>query len=404
MPDITKIKSLITSSPILSAQEREEWLSILGAMNEKQLADLERILAPAAQKSVPAQPQAAFAGGLQNYPKFISPSQKPAQSFSPKPPVENPPPAKEAAQAHLPKLSHIVNLPNLSGANYQTARGSAPSALSSPAGKPAEKIQTSNLASFETKLKNTLAEKELVAGHSLIPLASHNSEPPPANPSVKAPRAAAAVPPIISPKPSGFAPAVPRPKNLPHFPPAVAVSNPPRPASPLVRPLPPIQPANLKNQISQPSFRPPLTVPTLKPVASPLAQPKPPEPFRSAGVPTSPPPLSPQPAPKISSPSAAPDLDSLTGLASLDQKVLGSQPLAGLVKTLKGLISSHGYHEVLFNIEKSPLYKSYIRTGQELLSRQADFDQLKRGSDSETYLSREQFEKTVDLLTEIQTS
>ncbi len=50
--EIEKIKGLVRSSAILSVSERTEWLALLDSMSDKQLGELEKILASSQQSAV----------------------------------------------------------------------------------------------------------------------------------------------------------------------------------------------------------------------------------------------------------------------------------------------------------------------------------------------------------------
>jgi hypothetical protein len=69
---------------------------------------------------------------------------------------------------------------------------------------------------------------------------------------------------------------------------------------------------------------------------------------------------------------------------------------------LKALVGKFGYHEVVSNFEHSPLFKSYIDTGLKILEDQTSFESLDESTTMVKYLSREEFERVVDLLRQLQ--
>ena len=48
--------------------------------------------------------------------------------------------------------------------------------------------------------------------------------------------------------------------------------------------------------------------------------------------------------------------------------------LENFVKAIRHLIEKFGYYDVIFNLEKSPLYEVYIKTGIELMNKQQTFE------------------------------
>jgi hypothetical protein len=94
------------------------------------------------------------------------------------------------------------------------------------------------------------------------------------------------------------------------------------------------------------------------------------------------------------------NLEELSDLAAIDNKLFQASDFEQLVAKIRKLVKKHGYFEVIFNLEKSPLYQNYISTGQEVLSKGTGFEQLSYGSKG--FLNRQQFEKLADLLRQIQ--
>ncbi|HYV33968.1 MAG TPA: hypothetical protein VE973_03935, partial [Candidatus Limnocylindria bacterium] len=95
-------------------------------------------------------------------------------------------------------------------------------------------------------------------------------------------------------------------------------------------------------------------------------------------------------------------IETLPDLTRLTLRILDSEDFNSLLKKIKNLIAKYGYHEVVFNVEKSPLYQNYIKTGSELLSNDNSFEKMENEPSLERHLSREQFEKLTDLLSQMQ--
>lgn len=118
-----QLTRLVQSSSILNAQEKAEWLSLMGLMNDKQLSELEEILK----------------------------SSNPADVIGPKSSVTEP--------SNVPSLSHLSNLPNRMvdpRLNVKPAKSNLPNG----------------------------PEKDFAAGSKLSPM---SSTPPPAKPVAPAP-------------------------------------------------------------------------------------------------------------------------------------------------------------------------------------------------------------------------
>ena len=103
--------------------------------------------------------------------------------------------------------------------------------------------------------------------------------------------------------------------------------------------------------------------------------------------------------PEVQGSDQAPQLGSLEAVTELKPKALTAGK--GVTSQLKKLVSQYGYHVVAFNLEKSDLYKTYIRTGIELLKENVSFDELVKNNGS-TYMTRSQFENFTDMLRQIQ--
>jgi hypothetical protein len=341
LPDETnKIKSLVNTSTILSASEKTEWLALLDVMNDKQLGELEGILVSSKQPAVSSKQAAPVTF---NQPKAVTP---------PKPAV-----------MQMPKLSHIMNLPNFTPTFAKTTAEPLPQP---PLGAP-QADAGKKPSAFASKLKAIFKEKELPAGLPELELEeghkSQNTEHRTQNK-----------------QDQKIPPAAPKPiftlKEQPLAKPQVV--------KPIPTPLKVLPPVPKPKNVSFGIFHDPVNPVNLKPVLAPK--------------------LSPAAAPKILKPELLnePQMNSLQDLAVLEPGTLRATSLDGLTKKIKLLIGKYGYFEVIFNIEKSRLYKNYIGTGLKLLSGQTGFESLDRLD--EDYLSKEEFEKFTDLLSKIQAS
>jgi len=86
-------------------------------------------------------------------------------------------------------------------------------------------------------------------------------------------------------------------------------------------------------------------------------------------------------------------LESLEDVSGLSPQDLDNHATATFLAKLQKLINHYGRHEVVFNLEKSPLYRAYVNTGVELLKAGAGDNSSAAGQ-----LKRENFENFMDLL------
>lgn len=97
---IEEIRKNIQTSTLLSDHEKSDWLNLLELMNDKQLSELEEILASGGPASAAGQATTSAADQLLT----PNPSMPPIQAQ--KPPVNMPPLASK-----MPPLTHIANIP-----------------------------------------------------------------------------------------------------------------------------------------------------------------------------------------------------------------------------------------------------------------------------------------------------
>ncbi len=380
-----KLKILIQTSAILSPSERAEWLALLDVMNDKQVFELEKILTVGQQSSVKAA-----------VPDFRTSG------------VNLPPPSLR----QVPHLSHILNLPQ-----HLNPSGDA---LAAPPTAEPPKVDNKPKSRFGEKLKSIFAEKELPPGHGdILDLPA---------PPTKIATPGSALPSrdtggVAVEKPS-LPPVVPKPKT-----PAAALNNISEPPVKLNHPdvlnttLPPAVPLvfskHADNSKVNPAAAAILQKTPVKPVLPGLEPPSAIPPGQKNNLPPKAPAQKPAPAqpappdvsaqkkqttpqPAVHLPDAKLELDKLSDTALLDVKNLRILDPEFLVKQIKALIGQNGYHEVIFNLEKSPLYLNYIKTGAEILNGRADFEALSQKPEAESYLNRQEFERMTDLLRAIQ--
>ena len=104
-----------------------------------------------------------------------------------------------------------------------------------------------------------------------------------------------------------------------------------------------------------------------------------------------------------SKPVPAATLNSINDVSSLDIGSWKRQDLVAMIKKIQQLIQAHGYHEVMFGLERSPIYKSYVDTGVRLLREGGSFESFEGTSGGHTqYLTRQEFERFTDMLRQIQ--
>jgi len=89
-------------------------------------------------------------------------------------------------------------------------------------------------------------------------------------------------------------------------------------------------------------------------------------------------------------------LEALEDVASIKVEDLQQHATGTIVRQLRVLVSKFGYFDVVFNLENSPLFKTYINTGHKLLKDDATVEKLEKTS--KEVLSKEDFEHFTDLL------
>lgn len=180
--------------------------------------------------------------------------------------------------------------------------------------------------------------------------------------------------------------------------PKIAKPNPPTPqATPPAPVSPPHTPAPITQQI------PPLghiaNVPTDLNISHSVPQPLP-----SASAPVVPPkapPAPPRPTPpeppQDSTPRLHFQLSHVEDLQSLTLETLRKYAYESIISAIRSSLAEHGYFPILQLIEASPLYETYIRSGQNRLSIQATSDNSIPGNNANN-LTQAELEFMTDLL------
>jgi hypothetical protein len=354
--EIEKIKTLVQSSPILSSTERTEWLALLELMDDKQLGELEKILdgnkpisktisSPLVEPGAGSSPSASARVERDGTSEIRGMGTPDNQSAI----------ADKSDQSQMPKLSHIMNLPNIG--NF----GEATSARFEQSAVPA-KVKPSI---FGSKLKAIISEKDLPAGPIELDLPKGQEQD-----LVRKPVTENIIPQKkLEPstklaEPQSFFPVKDKQVAVESKMAAGAVKN----TTPQLKSAPPI-------------------LPKISPIPK----------SSNSGPEVNP---KPQQSEAVSQNLGNIEINNLQDLALLNSGTLKTTPLEVLVKKIKALVGKYGYFEVVFNIEKSGVYKNYIDTGLKLLSEQSNFENLNSGS----YLDKQGFEKFTDLLAKIQAS
>ena len=343
-----KIRQLIHTSTILNSQEREEWLGLLELMNDKQLVELENILLA----NVPVMP-------LEKQP-IIDEKEKLRQAEEKKPlthDLENHPVKTKPKEYQAPHLGHILNMPKVP----------SKSPVLPGFGRANKK------PSFFEKLKDLLKEKELPPGLPDKEL----SLPSPQIPKQVEIQKSAVAP---TPKPVIKAAALPKTESaLAHQLAKKILEEKATKTSGLERLPNKINIAgyvekNFKKSLAdvQPNVPQDLNLAEHQPKELPKNQP-----VVSLNKKT---------------------VDSIEELEKLAPQDLSKADVSLLIKSIQNLVRRANVHEIIFHLEKSPLYASYIETGKQLLTLGSSFESLEKGK----YLNQKDFEATVDLLRAIQ--
>lgn len=376
---VENLKKLIAQSALLNAAERQEWLSLLDLMNDKQLMELGEILQ------------------------------------GPQKPVIQPKPVMDS----VPHMSHILNMPTPQekAAHKPVVNPAAPSQLKpAPAPKPSTQ--------FAEKLKNILQEKDLPKPQKKEPLEipAHVLQTPTPKPVFPTPviphlpKNIQASPPVLERKDS---PIPEKPKIIPQVPPVQT-----KPAAPILTITPKPQP-NI-TQIPKQTVPEPLIV---KPIVQPEVYEKIPaqmenktvtpkvaastEPFvpglknsemlvraqldtSTKSFPTN------SAARNLAAPTNS--LDTLQDLSTLNLDNFLALSVKNLLVKFSALIKKFGYHEVIFNFEKSPLFGNYVDTGLFILEKQTNFEDAStkiQAQNNKVFLTRQEFERVSDILRDI---
>ena len=355
-PDqINNLRVTIQKTYALSSYEKNEWLGLLDLMDDRQLGELKKILEKAGARFVES-----------------------------KKPTEPPKPIIPSAQ--MPKLGHILNMPRM--VKDEPSNTKTPQTPPTPLALPVidKKILLPVVAPPEVKkapskfmqrIKDILAEKELPAPKKVEPLEI-------------------AAPAFKKPEPTTFGL-----KTFP-LPPAKKPIAPLPKIEPMLKPKPTAVVPKQKSNISPTAGAGPQSgiafgrssekdkEKILEEIKKHLENNKNQQPMQISIN-----------AQNVNIVSGALDISQLEDLANLTPKIFKNPDYNSIVRKIKDLVIKEGYHYVVFNIEKSPLYSNYIKTGAEILNNKINFESL--GEDApEGYLNKQDFESCADLLRRIQ--
>ncbi len=409
-----KIKGLIKTSRILIESERAEWLSLLELMNDKQLGELEKIL-NSGQQSADSNQQKSVSGTehiVDNKQPESLKFSPPTQSLSPQP-----------NRPRLPQLSHIMNLPkNIDGQMSalklsQKTMGTQTSAPVSkepvfPVGVSSKTVKARQ--SFGDKLKAMFAEKELPAGipknELSLPAHTESSKPAvlPEKPMVSFPLKEK--PTVITASQVTINGPVTFSKQDEALGGGMIISSDFKKPALMTAKLPPAVPKPL----SQPNFLPkttllPQVAPPIRPEAGQVPSIKiqeTSEQVRQATLATikqrmnQPPVVNETVRSKVLTEKPV-ELHLPKDLTAITATSFQNTSLENFVIVIRQLVEKFGYYDVIFSLEKSPLYEAYIKTGTELMNRQQTFETFDSNQSVDKFLNREDFEKFTDLLRQI---
>lgn len=350
--ETNQIKELVKISSLLSPSEKEEWLTLVELMNDKQLWELKSILKSSTERIT--------------------------QDLEPKP-------------MGMPSLRHIMNLPKVGTAVFpKSTPGIKHPALSIL--PETKRTQNQPPSGFWKKVKDVLAEKELPPGH---PEAINELElPAPDKYQVLKgtethPNKPIPLPPVPRPKiPVPEESKITKPSSLP----ALAAQPVYNAKAPEPKPM------------DKEAFRPKTSLPEDDSLFVPGLQntrilmdaklTKPAQKPKTSKLPSRPlpnlEPLKPELRAKSPDTLASAQINSLEAVGTLTKEDVHKD----ITAPLRSLSGKFGYHKVEMALEKSPLFRVYINTGLKALSGKINLD---NPSESEA-LDREEFEKFVDVL------
>lgn len=390
-----KLQKLINTSAILDARERQEWLALLELMNDKQAAELEKILASHKQELSAKNQELEIKN----------------QEFR----------VKEQMEKVQPRLGHLMNLPKNLNASFQSPKitekksevgvsaeqlikqiqdsgvkkeqqtaGQNLSALNSlPKTKPLAAVgKEERKAGFWQRIKDVLAEKELPAGH---PFPVKELELPERIPTLVK---------LTVPKPKQKSEERLGIKNQ-----ELTAKNNER----VIKEYLPIKAQaeqkvnkNLTSSLGGISKQPQTDSATVIKLENLFK-------FKPGVVLDK---IRPGEASEKSLPSSfsgliqtggksISNISSLKDLETIKPEDFSQESLNVMVNKVKPLVKLYGYHSVIFSLEKSPLFKAYINTGIKNLGNNIGLKQETK-SQSVNVFGQEDFEKFTDLLMQLQ--
>lgn len=311
--NVEKLTALIHESKLLSAAEKQEWLRLVGFMNDKQLLDLYHILVPNGGPGVATQSgQVAVSAA-----KLPKPDEKQSQPQTTA--------AKAEQKSDTPPASQGVSLTDFLKRVSDKPKPQVKPVV--PVAQPLNK-QSQGYLRWKKTVDLAMTEKEL-PDHVEKPAVRATQPDPPPPPEKK------------------IVPDVPTVTQLKK----PSLEQPPEPESPSVEVLSPEPVVPAERDIPQEEFDAgPETISVLSDV-------------------------------------------SLIGIGTF--RFMGGSELEA---RLVSLAKRHGYFEVLFAIEQSPLYEAYVATGKKLIGEQKNFEQAVEDDLLGNLLTRAEFESVADML------
>lgn len=365
--EIKKIIELVKSSPAFDENERQEWLQLVELMNDKQLLELQKILA---SFTVGEKEQVMPGISLSH---IVNPPQEKKPEAQPKPPVVPVKPQQERQQAFGQKLHAIVEEKELTGNSHPPLK--LPE-HGTPDQKAPEKIILNPVSVSKPVVKPAVPARP----------------PVPSQPQTHIQNG----PIRISPKKVLLnEPAVIRDRAPESFVEQLEKFNQKQKAAPILTKTS-IQ--STEDRVFRAGLENTEVLLNAKIQKEKQAQEK--EAALEEKIKAVRPEL---PALQKQAPVST-KLETLQDVSALSLRVFKQSPPDALKKKLTEIIKSSGYHQVIFNLEHSPLYSAYISTGLKVLKESLSFEALGEQSSSieENYMTRQEFEQFTDLLRQIQ--
>jgi len=374
---IAQLKQQVLASPVLSLQERQEWLLMLPLMNDKQQADLETILRAPVKSPQPM-------------PTSVPPVSSPQQMPKAQAPVAAPP-LQPRTSFVPPKLTHIANIPPVVEAKRESQSFSGNSAPVSGNQAPSSNRPQTKLA-WDKEIQRELSEPELPAPKQnlVVPL-----QPKPAQADLSAgPKLGpivAKLQAVTQPQPSIVSP--PKVSSVSTQPLVSAITSAaaPTPVGGLPTPPPPPRPPS-PNQ--KPELEPKPSTTPRDDFWSALLEPKRAQSYMPATLSKA--------AARVTGPVIT-AIVSPADISLLSIESLREMSPKLIIDSIQKMVRDQGYDTILALFERSPLYEAYLAGGSMALEKNMTFEQYAEAkTDKDLPLSRSEFEMIADVLKNIQ--